>query len=400
MKVLQINCVFRYGSTGKIVDDLHNGMLERGHESVVIYGRGVRYKEKNIHKISTEIGAKIHSLCSLLFGVRFGFSPVATHKAISIIKKEKPDVVHLHCLNANFINVYKLIEYLKKNNIKTVLTLHAEIMHTAGCEHAMECEKWKTECFDCPKIRGLISKYFRDDAKYCFNRMKKAIQGFDNLTVVGVSEWLTERAKKSPVMQGVKFATVHNGIDTESFRYTDPGALRKKLGIPDHKKVILHVTPDFNHPIKGGKYVLEMAKRFPGHQFIIVGYKVGDMDLPDNIVTIGHTKSKKELAEFYSMADLTLLTSCRETFSMVVAESLCCGTPVVGFEAGAPEEIAIPEYSSFTGFGDEEKLVIQIDTMLLIEYDKKVISKEATGKYSNNNMVEGYISLYKMQCWE
>jgi len=394
MKVLQINCVFRYGSTGRIVDDLHNGMLERGHESVVIYGRGVRYKEKNIHKISTEIGAKIHSLCSLLFGVRFGFSPVATHKAISIIKKEKPDVVHLHCLNANFINVYKIIEYLKKAKIKTILTLHAEIMHTAGCEHAMECEKWKTECSDCPKIRGLISKSFRDDAKYCFNRMKKAIQGSDNLTVVGVSEWLTERAEKSPIMQDIKLATVRNGVDTEAFRYTDPEVLRKKLGIPEDKKIILHVTPDFNSPVKGGKYVVEAAKEFTDYQFIIVGYKVGDLPLCDNIITINHTKSKKELAEYYSMSDLTLLTSKRETFSMVVAESLCCGTPVAGFEAGGPESIALSGCCEFVAQGDFDKLAGAIKKILYSDVKREEISGRAAAAYSVSKMVSDYLKIY------
>lgn len=394
MKVLQINCVFRYGSTGRIVDDLHNGMLERGHESVVIYGRGVRYKEKNIHKISTEIGAKIHSLCSLLFGVRFGFSPLATRKIIGIIKKENPDVVHLHCLNANFVNVYKLMEYLKRKQIKTVLTLHAEIMHTAGCEHALTCEKWKTECSDCPQINGLISKYFRDDAKYCFNRMKNTIQGFERLTIAGVSEWLTTRAEQSPIMKKKRFVTVHNGIDTDAFRYSYSAKLRRKMGISEDKKIILHVTPNFNSTIKGGKYVIEMAKRFADYQFIVVGYRVGDMVLPDNIITVSHTKSKKELAEFYSMADLTLLTSQRETFSMVVAESLCCGTPVVGFQAGGPESIALPGCCEFTAQGDSDELERAIKEMLCSEKNKQEISERAAVSFSVEQMVNGYLKVY------
>ena len=52
------------------------------------------------------------------------------------------------------------LDYLKKNKIKTVISLHAELMHTAGCDHAYDCEKWKTQCCDCPRIKGYISKYF------------------------------------------------------------------------------------------------------------------------------------------------------------------------------------------------------------------------------------------------
>ena len=39
MKVLQVNCVYDYGSTGKITKDLHEGLIKRGIDSVVLYGR-------------------------------------------------------------------------------------------------------------------------------------------------------------------------------------------------------------------------------------------------------------------------------------------------------------------------------------------------------------------------
>ena len=39
MKVAQVNVVFKKGSTGKIVYDLHSMLLENGHESIVCYGR-------------------------------------------------------------------------------------------------------------------------------------------------------------------------------------------------------------------------------------------------------------------------------------------------------------------------------------------------------------------------
>ena len=91
MKVLQINCVYNFGSTGKIVFDIHTTLKNKGIESVVCYGRGVKVKEENVYKVSTELGGKIHSVFSRLFGVDFGFSPLETAKTIRLIKKEKPD---------------------------------------------------------------------------------------------------------------------------------------------------------------------------------------------------------------------------------------------------------------------------------------------------------------------
>lgn len=396
MKVLQINCVWNTGSTGKIVFDIHNGLEENGISSVVCYGRGGKSEERNIYKVSSELEAKVHSVFSRLWGVQFGFSPIATRRTINIINREKPDVVHLHCLNGHFINVYRLLKFLKKQKIKTVLTLHAEIMHTAGCDYALECEKWKTGCYDCHRIKGIVSRYFRDDAKVCYKKMQDAFKDFENLTLLGVSEWVTKRAMQSAIFdKGAVFKTVHNGLDVESFKTTDYKILYEKYNIPEDKKIVLHVTPNFNHIIKGGKYVIEVAKELPDVQFIIVGFNGDKSILPENVIPIAHTKDKNELAQFYNLADITLLTSQKETFSMIVAESLCCGTPVVGFEAGAPETITISDYSIFSEQGDVECLTKNINDFLNKEFDCEEISKEAREKYARENMVKNYIKCYR-----
>lgn len=397
MKILQVNCVYKFGSTGKIVSDIHRELLKKGYESIVCYGRRKCPKEPGVYKVSTEIEAKIHSALSRLFGVDFGYSPFATAKLIRIIKKEKPDVVHLHCLNGHFVNVYKLVEFLKRNKIKTVLTLHAEIMHTAGCVHAMDCEKWKTECYSCSQIKGIVSRYFRDDAKHCYRLMKKAFENFENLTVVGVSDWITGRAERSPIFKDADFGTVKNGINTEIFHRRTERNLLEKHGVPEDKKVVLHVTSFYNHPMKGSDFFRKLARMLPDYQFIIVGYNGDGTDLPENVLPIAHTKDQNELAEYYSAADITLLTSKRETFSMIVAESLCCGTPVVGFKAGAPETITIPEYSEFVDYGDAEALRESICTYSEKEYDRDNISKEAKKWYSKERMAEEYIKIYNAQ---
>ena len=40
MKILQVNNVYAEKSTGKITQDVHKGLLARGHESLVVFGRG------------------------------------------------------------------------------------------------------------------------------------------------------------------------------------------------------------------------------------------------------------------------------------------------------------------------------------------------------------------------
>ena len=342
MKILQVNCVYKFGSTGKIMYDIHQCLLSRGHKSVVVYGRGSKVCEENVYKSSTEIEGKVHSVLSRLFGVDFGYSPIATANLFRIIRKEKPDIVHLQCLNGHFVNVYRLLNFLKKKQIRTILSLHAEIMHTAGCQHAMECEKWKTVCKNCAQIKGKISKYFRDDAKHCFRLMKNACAGFENLVVVGVSNWITERAKAAPIFSFAKFATVVNGVETSVFTPRDRVFTRKKLGLPLDKKIILHITPNVRDIQKGVHRVVELAKRMPLYQFVVVGGVPENGELPDNLLCIPLTYNQDMLAEYYSAADCFAMTSNRETCPTVCLEAVACGCKVVGFNTGGVAE-TIPE---------------------------------------------------------
>jgi len=323
----------------------------------------------------------------------------STNKLISVIKKEKPDIVHLHCINGYFVNIYRLITWLKKNKIKTVLTLHAEFMHTANCGYALECENWRNGCGNCPRRRRETKSLFIDNTALSWKKMKKAFDGFgENLIVVSVSQWLMGRAKQSPILEDKTHTVVLNGVNTEIFKRTDTAELRKKLGLND-EKVALFVTSSFslepNH-IKGGYYVVELAKRLPDVKFVIVGNKNSDNDvcLPENVLNIGRVDGQEELTRYYAMADVTLLPSKKETFSMVTAESLCCGTPVVGFKAGGPETIALEEYSTFVDYADIDAFENALKNELERKCDAFEISQKAKAKYKNSEMTAGYIEVY------
>ena len=79
---------------------------------------------------------------------------------------------------------------------------------------------------------------------------------------------------------------------------------------------------------------------------------------------------------------------------MITAESLCCGTPVVGFRAGGPETIAIDEYSRFVGYDDIPALEHELKTMLARKVDRVEISCQARAKFNKRVMAENYIRIY------
>ena len=79
---------------------------------------------------------------------------------------------------------------------------------------------------------------------------------------------------------------------------------------------------------------------------------------------------------------------------MICAESLSCGTPIVGFKAGAPEKIALKEYSIFVNYADLTELQNAVKEMLQ-EGKSSRIEHIARNYYDRRHMIEGYINIYK-----
>jgi putative colanic acid biosynthesis glycosyltransferase len=405
VKILQVNCVYKKGSTGKITYDIHTELLKSGIESIVCYGRGKKINEEYVYKTCGELYSKANHLASRFSGVMYGGCYFSTKKLIHIIQKEKPDIVHLQCINGYFVNIYRLIKWLKDNDIRTVVTLHAEFMYTGGCGHSFDCNQWSNPqgCayfLKCPRWRAETQSMFFDRTATMWKRMKEAFNGFDNkLVVTSVSPWLMNRALMSPIFSGKEHKVVLNGLDTAIFHIYQNSKIKKELGLKN-EKIIFHATPDFNlnpQHIKGGYYVNELAKRLSNKnvKILIAGPYSKDIQVAGNVILLGHIKKQERLAELYSLADVTLLASKRETFSMVTAESLSCGTPVVGFKSGAPEQIAIQEYSCFVDYGDVEALVGAVENMFLKKIEAIDISEKASQKYGKNVMCQNYIQIYK-----
>ena len=132
--------------------------------------------------------------------------------------------------------------------------------------------------------------------------------------------------------------------------------------------------------------------------FLVAGKHGSELQPPENVKLLGNLSDQEELARLYSLADVTLLTSRRETFSMPLAESLCCGTPVAGFCAGGPESVALHEYCSFSEYGDLRTLEQSVKAYLQEAPEKDAIAEKARNSYSKEEMCREYIKLYRDLC--
>ena len=398
MRILQINSVYKVGSTGKIVDCIGNVLRKHDNDVFTCYGIGESYIDQYSQKICTTPEHMFNALLSRIRGIAYGGVYYSNIKIKRIIRKFNPDIVHIHCINANMINVYSLLKFLAKNNIKTVITLHAEFFYTAGCEHACECNKFKSFCNQCNIYKSKVGSYFLDRSYKAWKLMNEAFSFFhqDNIIITAVSPWLADRAVSSTILNKFKVKYVPNGIDTDIFYPKVNNGLIQKV---DYKKQILFVTPYYSEDtddLKGGRFISQIAKSLKDYKFIVVASRVSHhlKARPTNVQLWGRAKSQEELAQLYSESDLTIILSKRESFSMVTVESLCCGTPVAGFKAGGPETIAIEEYSNFVTYGKLDLLIEAINLILHRNIDRDKLALIAKQRYSKENMANLYSMVY------
>jgi glycosyltransferase involved in cell wall biosynthesis len=224
-------------------------------------------------------------------------------------------------------------------------------------------------------------------------------EGFDRLIITTPSNWLEARVRESFLFDK-KVKTVYNGIDSEIFRIY-PEAQKKTMNFQGKIFNFLAVSTELMTHQKGGRILLEIARaleKFPV-RFTLVGVdpkEVEGLNLT-NVVAIGRVTNQMELAKCYNEADLLILPSKRETFSLVCAESLACGTPVVGFLSGAPEEIVPDGYGAFVANGDADALknvLLSFISKRLTFKSPEKCSAYAHAHFSQEVMVDRFLDVY------
>ena len=399
MKLLLINTWYKEGSTGKLVQSLYEGSIKNNIDTYVIFGRGDLSKEdkdsKKIFKNSSTLEAKLNSVISRISGIMYSGCFFSTIKMINLIKKINPDVIHIHCTNSFIVNNYKLFKYLGENNYKVVITLHAEFFYTGSCGYAFDCKQWIDGCNKCPNLKYATRAWFVDRTKAAWEKMHKALSYIkvQNRTITAVSSWLKDSAKMSKTFGNDDIVVVNNGIKTNVFKKYD---VDNRFRDSKDQKIIFYATPSFNSDIddiKGGYYLLKIAEAFkdnPNYKFIIAGGNRYNFDFSGykNVQYLGNILDQEELANLYSMSDLTLMLSKMETYSLVTAESISCGTRVVGFKAGGPESIAVEGCGTFFEYGDIDSVVNYIKNY------KHKESIDVGDYYSEDKMVTKYLDIY------
>ena len=394
--LLQINVASNKGSTGKIAENIGLTALSNGWDSYIVHSKRYAGKTK-LKDISgcNSFSEFVHYIISLVFDAHGMASYFLTRKLIKKIEKIKPDIVHLHNIHGYYINFKLLFESLLKLDVPVVWTLHDCWPFTGHCVYfdRVNCQKWKVECQHCPQCTSYPRALF-DFSKRNFKLKMKVFNQLDNLTIVPVSNWLSNLVSHSYLCDFPR-KVIHNGIDLNLFKPTETN-LRQRYNLVG-KKIILGVADGFGAR-KGLDDFIKLSKLLSDeYQIVLIGVTSSDLSkIPGSILAIERTSDQLQLAEFYSIAEVYLNLTYEDNFPTTNIEALACGTPVITYDTGGSIEAISEDTGIIVQKNDIKSLYDSV--MYFSNIDRSTLREKcrrrALDNYDMNLKFQEYMSLY------
>lgn len=396
MKIIQINITNNIGSTGKIMNDLDNVINEYGYQGYKICAYSTVYQEKNLY--CTNKGKYIYPLrkdilISRLTGIMGHRYKKTTQKLVKWVDELSPDIIHLHNIHGDWLNLEVLFDYIRKNKIPVIWTLHDCWAFTGRCSHfeMCGCEKWKTGCYACNNKNVYPITYLFDFSKELWEEKKKMFENLD-LHIVVPSNWLGNYVAES-FFKEYPITVINNGINTDIYHHSN---IRSKYISGCDKKIILGVANSWTAR-KGFDDFIQLSKKLDSniYQIVMVGLNSKQLNqIPNNVIGIERTDNQEELVELYSSADVYINPTYQDNYPTTNLEAMACGTLTLTYKTGgSPESIISSEYVFEQG--DIEGLYNSIISVC----EKKPYTSEFLQSYSKNKFDKKvaflkYINLY------
>ncbi|MDP4170370.1 MAG: N-acetyl-alpha-D-glucosaminyl L-malate synthase BshA, partial [Bacillota bacterium] len=247
-----------------------------------------------------------------------------------------------------------------------------------------------------------------------------------DITVLGYDPSLTEAIKfgieKSDIVTAVsnslkaqtyelinpdkQIETVYNFIDERVYQKSESSHLKDEYGIDPDEKVVIHVS-NFRPVKRVGDVVnafAKIAETMPaklllvgdGPEMSIICRQVGELGLRDKVLLLG---KQENLEELYSISDLMLLLSEKESFGLVALEAMACGVPCIGTKIGGiPEVIEHGETGFLCELGDindisSHAIALLGNPQLLQDFSENSI-RTVREKFRAELIVKQYENLY------
>lgn len=361
-----ITCYPSVGGSGVVATELGKLLAERGHEihfitSSIPFRLGKFYPNIFFH----EVEVNHYSV--------FKYPPydlALASKMAEVAKREKLDLLHVHYAVPHAVCAV-LAKQMLNDNIKIVTTLHGTDITVLGYD---------------PSLSEMI--------KF----------GIDKSDVVtAVSHQLKEDTEQLLQIQK-EIIPVHNFVDERVYyRRKNNSELKKTYGIREDEKVIVHIS-NFR-PVKRIQDVIKafsmIRKAMPsklllignGPELTVACELVRELNIEEDVLFLG---KQENVGELFSICDLKLLLSEKESFGLVLLEAMACGVPVIGTRIGGIPEVIVDNETGFmVEVGDIES-VAEKAVSLLSDIEKHSRFRENSVQHVREHFLsEKIVSIYE-----
>ncbi|ASF29215.1 MULTISPECIES: N-acetyl-alpha-D-glucosaminyl L-malate synthase BshA [Bacillus amyloliquefaciens group] len=363
-----ITCYPSVGGSGIIATELGKLLAEKGHQ-VHFITSSIPFRlntyHPNIHFHEVEVNQ---------YAV-FKYPPYdlsLASKIAEVAARENLDIIHAHYALPHAVCAY-LAKQMLKRDIGIVTTLHGTDITVLGYD---------------PSLKDLI---------------RFAIESSDRVTAVSTA---LAGETYDLIKPNKKIETIYNFIDERVYLKKNTESIKEKHGILPDEKVVIHVS-NFRK-VKRVKDVIRVFRNIAAKtkaKLLLVGdgpekcvawQLVEKYGLQDQVLLLGNQDRVEEL---YSISDLKLLLSEKESFGLVLLEAMACGVPCIGTNIGGIPEVIKDQVSGFlVEVGDiqaasEKALAILEDKQLSKRLTDHAL-KMAETAFSSQRIVSQYERIY------
>ncbi|WP_066047624.1 N-acetyl-alpha-D-glucosaminyl L-malate synthase BshA [Robertmurraya korlensis] len=364
-----ITCYPTVGGSGVIATELGKMLAENGHE---------------IHFISSSLPFRLNRMYHNVYYHQvevnqysvFQYPPydiALASKMAEVINREELDLLHVHYAIPHAVCAI-LAKQMSGRDVKIVTTLHGTDITVLGYD---------------PSLTDAI---------------RFGIEKSDIVTAVSKSLISQTYDLINPDKQ---IETVYNFIDERVYKRVDSSHLKDEYGILPEEKVIIHVS-NFR-PVKRVQDVIHTFEKITkgiqaklllvgdGPEMTVVCKLVKKLNIQDKVLFLGKQDSVEEL---YSISDLMLLLSEKESFGLVALEAMACGVPCIGTNVGGiPEVIVHGQCGYICELGDiedmSEKAIELLRNSGQHQQFRDASVKLVREKFQATTIVKQYEDLYK-----